>query len=73
MPKHPPHLPPAIPTQALYDLLMEWRDRMAWLQADIDKLPHNHAHRRPLEALLRSRRDCAAELSQAVNAAARRS
>lgn len=71
MPKHPPHLPPAISTQAMYDLLMEWRDRMNWLQADIDKLPHNHAHRRLFEAMLRSRRECAAELSQAILAAAR--
>jgi len=72
MPKPPPHLPPAIPTQAIYDLLMEWRELMARLQADIDQLPHNHAHRRLYEALLRSRRECAAELSAAVNAAARR-
>ena len=35
-------------------------------QADLDGLPLNHAHRRPLEAALGSQRESAAELSRAV-------
>ena len=63
----PPHLPPTVPTQVIYDLLLYWKERMDRLKAELDELPHNHAHRRLLETMLRSQRECAGELSRAVN------
>lgn len=67
MDRLPTHLPPILPTQVLYDLLLAWKEGMGRLRTQIDELPHNHVHRRLLETMLRSRRECAGELSRAVN------